>query len=445
MGLATRQLLPSLLLISTTTFLALGADDVTAAENRADALFNKGVESFQRGDLKEAVRYLEQARAAGKDSVGLLYNLGVAHFRAGNLDTAADYFRALLDYPDERALAHYNLGLIALEQEDADAAPGHFRAADQAGADDRIRGLAREQLARLDAPATAPSPFLGPGTLLAGLSAGYEDNLNLANDQTLEESAAFQGGFFWASQEVARSGNLNLRVTGLASFRQYNGASEADQQLAQPGLALDYNGEGWQGTGMADSEWQWLDGDRVERRDRLRAEVSRRLDSGRIDAGGEIVNVAAGRRFPELDGRDLGLDLGILWFWADAWVADLEYRFTDEDRDDLAFQDYFFSTSPRRHGVRAQLRFYPEGAWDFRASAFYRHSRYPDPEIRDGVEQQRREEDLWRLSSQARYTLDDGWRLTLDGEWETNSASLERRDYDRFEIRAGVEKQFSWK
>jgi len=96
----------------------------------------------------------------------------------------------------------------------------------------------------------------------------------------------------------------------LASFRQYNGASEADQQLVRPGLALDYSWEDWQGTGMADSEWQWLDGDRVERRDRLRAEVSRRFDAGWIDAGGEIVNVAAGRRFPELEGRDIGLDLG---------------------------------------------------------------------------------------------------------------------------------------
>jgi hypothetical protein len=75
---------------------------------------------------------------------------------------------------------------------------------------------------------------------------------------------------------------------------------------------------------------------------------------------------------------------------------------------------------------------------------FYEHSRYPDPEIREGVEQQRRQEDLWRLSSQVRYRLDGGWRLTLDGEWETNSAHLERRDYDRFEVRAGVEKRLSW-
>ncbi|TDT44607.1 tetratricopeptide repeat protein [Halospina denitrificans] len=444
MDLDTRRLLPSLLLVSTAALFALGGNDVKAADNRADALFNKGVESFQRGDLKEAVRYLEQAKAAGKDSVGLLYNLGVAHFRAGNLDAAAGYFRALLDYPDEQALAHYNLGLIALEQADTEAAVRHFRAADQAGADDRIRGLAREQLARLDAPVTAPSPAPGPGTLLAGLGAGHEDNLNLASDQTLQESSAFQDGFLWASQDVARSGNLNLRLTGLASFRQYNGASEADQQLARPGLALDYSQDDWQGTGMADSEWQWLDGKRLERRDRLRAEVSRRFDAGWIDAGGEIVNVAAGSRFPELDGRDIGLDLGVLWFWSDAWVADLEYRFTDEDREDLSRPGYFLSTSPRRHGVRAQARFYPESPWDFRASAFYEHSRYPDPEIREGVEQQRRQEDLWRFSSQARYSFGDGWRLTLDGEWETNSARLESRDYDRFEIRAGVEKQLSW-
>lgn len=447
MGLDSRRLLPSipsLVLMSAAACLALAGSGLKAEENRADALFNKGVESFQSGDLEEAVRYLEQARAAGKESVGVLYNLGVAHFRAGNLDAAADYFRELLDNPDERALAHYNLGLIALEQDDTDTAVGHFRAADQTGADDRISALAREQLARLEAHLTPPSSTFGPGMVLAGLGAGHEENLNLASDDTLEERSAFQDTFAWASQEVASSGDLALRLTGLASARRYNSASEADQKLARPGLALDYGGENWHGTGMADSEWQWIDGDRVERRDRLRAEISRRFEAGRIEAGGEVVNVAAGSTFPELEGQDIGLDLGVLWFWSDAWVADLEYRFTDEDRDDLVAQDFFSSTSPRRHGVRARMRFYPEGAWDFRASAFYRHSRYPDPEVRGGVEEPRREEDLWRLSSQARYALDDGWRLTLDGEWETNSARLERRDYDRLEIRAGVEKQLSW-
>lgn len=447
MGLDSRRFLPSfpsVVLSGTALLFALAGSGLKAEENRADALFNKGVESFERGELDEAVRYLEQARAAGKESVGLLYNLGVAHFRAGNLDSAAQYFRDLLEYPDERALAHYNLGLIAVEQEDAETAAGHFRAVDQARADERIGALAREQLARLDVPATPASSTFGPGMVLAGLGAGYEDNLNLAGDRTLEESAVFQDAFAWANQEVVRSGNLELRLTGLASARQYSGAEEADQQLARPGLALDYGWENWQGTGMADSEWQWLDGDRVERRDRLRAEASRRFDAGRIDVGGEVVNVSAGSRFPELEGRDIGLDLGVLWFWSDAWVADLEYRFTDEDRDDLTSEGFFSSTSPRRHGIRAGLRFYPEGAWDFRASALYRHSRYADPEVREGVEQSRRQEDLLRLSSQVRYALDGGWRLTLDGEWETNSARLERRDYDRFEIRAGVEKQLDW-
>lgn len=444
MDLNTRRWLFPLVLTAATAFPAFAATDANAAETPADEFFSKGVEAFQRGDLDEAVSLLERAREAGKDSVALTYNLGVAHFRTGNLASAERYFRELLEVPEERALARYNLGLVALERDNEADAVQHFRAAKQGDADDRIRGLASEQLARLGEPDEAPAAARRTGILLAGLGAGYEDNLNLAGDRTLEERAPFQDGFVWASQDLAHRGKLSLRLTGLASFREYNGVNEADQQLARPGFALDYEAGRWWAETSVDSEWQWLDGNRVERRDRLRAEVSRRLESGWIDLGSEIVNVSAGSRFPELDGRDLGLDAGVMWFWSEVWVTDLEYRFSDEDREDFQSGSTFSSTSPQRHGLRAQLRFYPEGPWDFRGSLFYRHSRYPDPEIRDGVEQERRREDLWRLSSQARYAIEGGWRLTLDAEWETNHARMASRDYDRFEVRAGIEKRLDW-
>ena len=444
MDLNTRRLLSSLVLMGAVAFPAFAATDSAATQARAEALFNKGVEAFQRGDLDGAVALLERAREAGKDSVALTYNLGVAHFRTGNLASAERYFRELLEVPEERALARYNLGLVALERDNETDAVRHFSAAKQGDADDRIRGLASEQLARLGEPEEPAAPSRRSGLLLAGLGAGYEDNLNLAGDQTLEEEALFQDGFVWVSQDLARRGDLSLSLTGLGSFREYNGASEADQQLARPGFALDYDAGRWQGEAILDSEWQWLDGDRVERRDRLRAEVSRRLASGWLDFGSEVVNVSAGSRFPELEGRDLGLDAGIMWFWSEAWVTDLTYRFTDEDRDDLRLQDDFFSTSPRRHGLTAQVRFYPEGDWDFRGSILYRDSRYPDPEIRGGVQQERRQEELWRLSSRARYAMEGGWRVTLDAEWETSDASLPSRDYDRFEVRAGIEKRLDW-
>jgi len=433
------------LLLAVSVGLALTVMDVRAAESRADQWFTEGVEAFNEGDFDAAVQLLERAREAGKDSSGLIYNLGVAHFRAGHLDAAGDYFRRLTDIPEEAALANYNLGLIALERDQPGRAIRYFENAAAPDAPSRIRGLAREQLARIDKPRPFAEAALGEGNALIGIAGGYEDNLNLASDDNLEEDAAFQDGFVWVSQDFARIGPVDLRATGLANAREYTGVSAADQQLARPGLALDYEGDAWYATTIVDSEWQWLDGDRVERRDRLRLEFSRGIGAGRIEAGGDIVNVSAGSSFEELDGNDRVLDLRLLWPWmSGALVSELEYEFTDENRDDFEQNGTFSSTSAARNRLSSSLRYYPGDTWEFRVTASYRHSRFSDPEVRNGVERRRRREERWRLSGRVLYDMGSGWSLTFSPEWEENSARRDARDYDRFEVRAGVQKQFGW-
>lgn len=437
---ATRPLLLAVLVVLTLTVV-----NVQAAESQGGQWFSNGVQAFDEGDFEAAVRLLERARKAGKDSSGLIYNLGVAHFRAGNLDAAQRYFRRLTDVPQEAALAHYNLGLIALERNQPGRATRLFKNAAVARAPSKIRGLAREQLARIEVRRPLAELTGGAGDALIGIAGGYEHNLNLASDNNLKEDATFQDGFGWVSQQFARIGPLEMRATGLVNARDYNGVSRADQQLVRPGLALDYQGDMWEVTGIVDSQWQWLDGDRVERRDRLRLEFSRSIGAGWIEAGGDVTNVAAGSKFEALNGDDRGLDLRLLWPWmGDALVSEIAYEVTDENRDDFERNGTFASTSAIRNRISTGLRYYPADTWELRATASYRHSRFSDPEVRNGVEQRRRREQRWRLSAWVHYDVGSGWSLTFSPEWEHNSARRDARDYERFEVRAGIEKQLDW-
>ena len=224
--------------------LLTSSGGLQASEPPADDLFSKGVESFNKGDYEAAVRFPERARKAGRDPSGLIYNLSVAHFRSGNLDAFRGYFRELLGTPEEAAFAHYNLGLIALERNNPRAAIRQLESTVELNAPSRIRRLAREQLSRIDEPRPFADLAVGSGNLLVALAGGYEDNLNLASDNNLEESAPLQAGFAWISQRFARVGSFEVRATGLANIREYNGVSQADQQLARPGLRMTTSGEG---------------------------------------------------------------------------------------------------------------------------------------------------------------------------------------------------------
>jgi lipoprotein NlpI len=153
-----------------------------------------GVDAFKQGRYEAARDHFSTAYAAGNRSPTLLYNLGSTQFKLGDYAAAHDSFAHIANDPTWGALSLSNLGLIAERQHDADAAQLNFKAAYDAASSDKLRELAAMKLAKSPAEQTAKKKepdWYG----IVSLAAGYDDNVVLLNDQSLENVSHKQDYF----------------------------------------------------------------------------------------------------------------------------------------------------------------------------------------------------------------------------------------------------------
>ncbi len=404
----------------------------------AESPFKAGVAAFQAGEYQQAVTHLERALAERGPSASLLHNLGVAHFRAGHYSEANQTFRLLLDYPGSRDVALYNLGLVALAQDREALARDYFERVTREAESDKLVGLALEQLAIMGEPEVSERPWQA----VVSAALGYEDNLNLAADRTIQEQDAFFETLAWGTAYLVGDDALGLRATALINDRVYFSESDLRQTVARPGLALDYQVSDWRHTLSTDFEWSWVGGDRIERRDRLQWTLDRDTDIGRLRSRLDTTRIDAGDEFPELEGEQQSLELSWRRYWTRDWGTRLSYRFENNNRDDLEVGDDFFSVSPRRHAVEGDIYFHPADAWFTRLALQYRRSDYRDADRVDGESMGKREEDRWRMTGTAYYQLSAHWEWFVSAQSEVNRSNRDARDYERFEIMSGFEARF---
>ena len=137
--------------LRTLLLLALGLAAGRSSAMTAEEAFADGNRLF-RDDLYWAalLRY-SQAAEAGMDTPLLHFNTGVAHYRAGQYDRARQSLLEARASPRLAVLATYNLGLTEYAAGDDAAALRWFRQARDQEQEPRIRSLAIEAIARIDA------------------------------------------------------------------------------------------------------------------------------------------------------------------------------------------------------------------------------------------------------------------------------------------------------
>ena len=412
-----------------------------ASAQESAELVARGQTAFEAGHYARAASLFEQALADGEITEPRLYNLAVARFRAGQLEAARTRFEQILPLTDAPALIHYNLGLVALEQGRRAAARSAFSEALITDRDGRIAALASEQLERLGVTPRYAGVVEGQALIRAG--GGYEDNLNLAGDRRVEAASVFQEAFAWGRMPVWRREALSVSVSGVASGRHYSGYEGADNGLAGSSLSLEYRWSPSLSLGAEGGiEWQWLDGDRVYRRNEAVFHLEWGSASGRLRAETGAADVRSGGAFPELGGSDAFAGIEYRRWVSDSLTATAGYSVTDEDREGLALANDFFSTSPVRHRIEGAAVYTPAERWLLTAGVVWRLSRYQEAEVRDGTRGLRRREERWRLKLGADWAFHKHWSLTLDGEWESNHARLASRNYRRMEARIGIRRAF---
>jgi len=410
---------------------------VHSQERDAQDWFQSGIEAFDAGHYEQAVQYFDRAAEQGLASTGLTYNRAVAHYRAGKLDEARQGFESLLEQGESPQLALYNLGLVALAADQPDQARDHFLRVTRADGDEKLHGLARQQLERLAESAGAAPAWQG----LVSVSGGYEDNLNVASERTLEAEDGFGEFLLYGSGYLLGDESQGLRLSSVVTRRDYFSETDSSQQVARPALAADWRWDSWRHSLVGDVEWVWLGGDRVERRDRFQLRSRRDLTSGQLQGAVGSVRVRAGSGFSELEGREAFFEAGYRHHWRNSLNTTVTYRYSRDDRDDFVFgDDGFFSFSPVRHRVDLRLSGLEWSRWQFAPRVQYRFSRFRDQDRdEEGEPLGRREEHRVRAGGYIERALNDRWHFFMIPEWEINDANRDEREYRRFEVQAGVE------
>jgi len=428
-------------------FIALmtSAPMAMAVEVPAKSDFDAGVKAFRQGNLEEARIFFERARAAGTNSPSLLYNLGVVYFRLGDLESAETVFLTLLETP-HAPLAYYNLGLVKQRMGKIGDARRWFERAASPDSPEEVQTLARQQLADVTAQ---PSSNQRHGSGYLSVAGGYDDNISGTPDDVSSDK---EGGF--ADALAAGSVQLGMKeisLHGVAFTRQYPGNSAFDNTYLSTGASLPKElGDGELISTLSLSA-SWFGGDPLEREARVemlyhpdRCVLAPVVSGVECSVSGSVSTIDGGSDYSAYDGE-------MLRFRASAdkalgsWVLSGHYQLEDNHRRDLSTQQEFFSVSPIRNLVSAEVRHYVSSRFSFGGKADVRYSRYKDDQrfVSNGtLVSERRTDNRLRGSLLAEYRLAGEWMMLAEWSMLDNRSTIDRYDYSRREVMLGFETVF---
>jgi hypothetical protein len=232
----------SRVLLTAAYALLMFAHSALAVPVEASALFADAERAFDAGQFREALTLFKAAREAGSAGPASYYNIGVCQYRLRDYRDAEDTFALIAArFPAWRELAEYNRGLALHAAGLTAKARVAFERA-SVSADQKIAGLARAQLLKLDAQITvAPSRWQG---YLAG-GVGYDDNVALVDQTNLVGGQSQSSPLVEALGVVTYTFAAPLHIDASGYSVRYADADEFDQNAVRLALAVDRTFEPW--------------------------------------------------------------------------------------------------------------------------------------------------------------------------------------------------------
>jgi uncharacterized protein (PEP-CTERM system associated) len=160
-----------------------------------------------------------------------------------------------------------------------------------------------------------------------------------------------------------------------------------------------------------------------------------RYRASRIDGGSGYDYVTGWR-------QRLGAEFLLPW-QRQQWL--LGYELELNNRRDLQQGSEFFSQSPRRHALYAEVRVPVSMRLSLNARASYLRSDYSGTDVHiEGATTQSaaRKDNQWQTTLQANYRLDPHWQAFARYTHTNNDSNFSSLGYRRNEAQAGVELQF---
>ena len=394
----------------------------------ATGAFQRGISDFGAGNFSQALDDFLEARRLGLDSPALQYDLGSTYYKLGRNDLAAAEFKSLLDDSKFGEFARYNLGLIAKRQGRGSEAQEYFATVAAQSDEAHLQSLARSQLPGASAAVT---PWLG----FVEASAGYDDNVALTSSSTLltasGKGSAVISALAGGSGRISGEREHGLRVAGIFYDTQYPSQSDFNLLVARAGPEYLTPLLSWKlRMGLYASQIR-LGNNELETLGELNLRGEHDIGSGRLRLDYRLERISGGTRYAYLSGWQN--QFGVRGTWQSGSVkVSVGYKVALNQRRDLTVGTQFFSVSPTRHQVDADLR------WDatskatlFVDASYWRSSYHGTNLFLDGgvlVEQQRRD-DGREAQFGAQYHLSSRWQISADFTHHLNDSNIARYQY----------------
>jgi tetratricopeptide (TPR) repeat protein len=380
--------------------------------------FESGKQAFATQNYAAALDAFEAAAAAGMTGPVVHFNIGVCAYRVGQWSKAAAAFNETARTPAMASLAHYNLGLVALAENKQDQAASWFARAQREAADERLRSLANEQLARL------PQPVERNWLAYGSFAAGYDDNVALVSGGDVLGVSGTDDTF--AELQFAATAPLTgpWRFDAGLVYLDYQDLDTFDQLSLNTGARYRLPLGDWKGEAGVQLAYSTLDGEGFESKAMAIVQATRSLtDEWRLRVRYRFSGIDGLDGFGGLDGTRH--ELGVRGTWRrGSWDVDVEYRFDSSD-----YQDETLSLDRHRLSVDAQRDL--DDNWTIEAGLSLDRSSY---DVAANASEDRTE-----LVLGVSRKLGTQFRAVARYEYADNRAELREFDYHRNRISAGIE------
>jgi len=419
-----------------TLVLASSASSATANDS-----YQAGISSFKSAHYEQALEHFVAARKAGLNIPTLHYNLGATHYKLGQYRLAGVAFSAIDNDATWGALAQYNLGLIANKMDQPDQAQRRFRNAKQQATTDKLKQLADAKLTSPDSNASAPK-----WTNHFSLGSGYDDNVFLADDQTLANASDESDSFLEVAAFANRylSGNFadGWRLDLGGYYRGHNDLNDYD--FGAGSVAAMYNRllGPWHVQAGLRGDVQLAGSDHYTSGATFRTRAYRRFGSVGLRLTNDFGVIEGASSYDYLSGTRNRLTAEFIRRVNKArWR--LGYLFEINDRDDLVLTNEFFSYSPTRHGVFGAVEIPLSERWAAEVRADFRTSDYDDQnveiELDDSVTQMARDADRISTTLRLAYRVHRNWQLFVEYQYNDSDSDFDRYSYNSSRYQIGIE------
>lgn len=426
-----------------TRFIIAAGLSVSSAVFAESALgqgaFQDGVKASKDQRYQEAVTYFLEAKKQGRDSAALHHNLGAAYFKLGQYDKAAEAFKQASRSDKMAALSYYNLGLVVEKQGRPDEARKWFEKARGKARTTQLQRLAEHKLG-IRQSVTVPYVAYLEGFV------GNDSNPQLVDDPSNlnieRDSDAFYGGLAYGRYHFGGDSTKGFYAVGSAYVRNYLDVDEENTSVYAAGGGFKHRAGSWQNDYQLAVNRLSLDGDEVQTSIIGTLDARRRLAGNRqfgVRVSGESIDGDRANGYDYLSGERARLRLRYQNIASPvAWKLTYEVTFNDRDQlvtlDAGGNVDAVFDVSPLRHEVAADLEWPLLGSLRGTLRGSYRISQYRDEEVRAGIDEGERDDDLWGVRAGLLYPFGRRFNTRLEASYTDNDSNFDRFDYDRSEV-----------